>query len=221
MALGSAKEKEIVHLLSLLTLNPQHCDGAFTAFEHLSEGERDELLSLAESNHVVLRALDPLAQQARKRSATASEDAGNGAASLAWIAAWAEARIEIERRRVANALGALHSICRELETAGVGVLRHDVLVENLQLRLARPAKPIHLLRQSPVAMMRINLRRRLDQRDDFPRQHRTSLRVSGMPSLPSGTFDTAGRRFPTPPAAPRHGTARRGCSSPKSFAAPR
>jgi hypothetical protein len=115
MALVSSNEKEVIHLLSLLTLNPQPCDEAFTAFGRLNEGEREELLSLAESNHVVLRALDPLAREARKRLTTAS---GDEAASLRSTAEWAEARIESERRRVANALGALHRICGELEAAG-------------------------------------------------------------------------------------------------------
>jgi hypothetical protein len=73
MALASPKEKEIIHILSLLALNPQHSDEAFTAFERLSESEREEFLSLADSNHVVLRALEPLQRQAASRAAEADK----------------------------------------------------------------------------------------------------------------------------------------------------
>ena len=73
MALASPKEKEIIHILSILALNPQHSDEAFTAFERLSESEREEFLSLADSNHVVLRALEPLQRQAASRAAEADK----------------------------------------------------------------------------------------------------------------------------------------------------
>ena len=131
MSLASPKEKEVIHLLSLLALNShdslapsgqqQVCRGsrqaeAFTAFEGLSESEREEMLSLAASNHVVLRALEPLEREARSRMA----DAGNGGGSV-WLASmveWAGAQIERERARIAHALAGLYEICRELEAAG-------------------------------------------------------------------------------------------------------
>jgi hypothetical protein len=107
MALASPKEKEIIHILSLLAINPQGSGEAFAAFERLSDGEREELLSLADSNHVVLRALEPLRAAASK-----------GAATNVGIAEWAGARIEHERGRIAKALASLHEICLALEAAG-------------------------------------------------------------------------------------------------------
>ena len=145
MALASPKEKEIIHILSILALNPQHSDEAFTAFERLSESEREEFLSLADSNHVVLRALEPLQRQAASRAAEADKrnlpqvsaeqrdaepgasvskeflgDAEPGAsiATYVGIAEWAGAQIKRERGRVAKALASLHEICSELEAAG-------------------------------------------------------------------------------------------------------
>jgi len=119
MILVSPKEKELIHILSLLALNPQdsatssgqqprgRCwDEAFDAFGRLNENEREQMLSLAASNHVVLRALEPLQRLARGRM------------DMAAIAEWAGARIECERARVAHALAALHQVCRELEAAG-------------------------------------------------------------------------------------------------------
>ena len=145
MALASPKEKEIIHILSILALNPQHSDEAFTAFERLSESEREEFLSLADSNHVVLRALEPLQRQAASRAAEADKrnlpqvsaeqrgaepgapvskeflgDAEPGAsiATYVGIAEWAGTQIKRERGRVAKALASLYEICSELEAAG-------------------------------------------------------------------------------------------------------
>ncbi len=124
MSLAASKEKEAIHILSLLALNSQHslapsgrqqvCRGprqdaeeerAFSAIERLIEAEREELLSLAASNHVVLRALEPLEREARSRMVDS-------------IAEWAGAQIQIEQARIARALAGLHQICRELEAAG-------------------------------------------------------------------------------------------------------
>jgi hypothetical protein len=116
MSLASSKEKEVIHILSLLALNSHHCEEAFTAFARLNEEDREEMVSLAASNHVVLRALEPLQREARSRMA----DAGNGGGSV-WLASmveWAAAQIQTERARIAHALAGLHEICRELEAAG-------------------------------------------------------------------------------------------------------
>lgn len=104
MALASPKGKEIIHILSLLTLSPQKADEAFTAFERLNESEQQEFLSIADSNHVVLRALEPLLRVAANRAEG--------------IAEWAGVQIERERDRIAKALAWLHEICSELEAAG-------------------------------------------------------------------------------------------------------
>lgn len=105
---SSLKEKEIIYLLSLLALNPNRADEAFAAFRRLTPAERDAFVSIANSNHVVLRALDPL-----HRSACNAGELG--------IATWAEEQIECERGRIANALARLYEICETLETAGFAV----------------------------------------------------------------------------------------------------
>jgi hypothetical protein len=130
MALPFAKEREIIHILSAFAIDPQHADETFnhssepgstgppfTAFSRLSESERGELLLLADSNHVVLRALEPVQRLAASRAA-ASANAGNETANYLEIAEWAGAEIERERGRVAKALASLHQICSELEAAG-------------------------------------------------------------------------------------------------------
>src|SRR5271169_3158787 len=115
MALASPKEKEVIHILSLLALNPQSANELFAAFERLSESEREEFYSLADSNHVVLRALEPLHQVAASRAAANS---ANGVATYVALAEWTGTQIERERSRVARALASLHKICSELEAAG-------------------------------------------------------------------------------------------------------
>jgi hypothetical protein len=114
MALATPEEKQIIHILSLLALNPEHPNEKFTAFARLDEPEREQFLSLADSNHVVLRVLEPIERLAASRAA----GAGAAAANYAEIAEWTGTQIERERGRVAKALDALHEICSALEAAG-------------------------------------------------------------------------------------------------------
>src|SRR3569833_945860 len=58
------QEREHIHALSLLTLNPTQADQAVRHVAALSPEERETFLALADSNHVVLRALEPLRQAA-------------------------------------------------------------------------------------------------------------------------------------------------------------
>ena len=93
-------------VLSRLTLDPQHADTAIGYVAGLSNDERDQLVSLADSNHVVIRAFQAVAQQA-------SNDAA--------LAAWARGILDRERERIQNALTFLHHICDELEQCGCPV----------------------------------------------------------------------------------------------------
>lgn len=99
------KEKLSIHVLSILTLNPAQAEEAVRYLGSLTPEERDEFISLADANHVVVRALEPLAR--------AAEQVGNTE-----LVAWANTAIEKERARIANALTWLERICNELEAAG-------------------------------------------------------------------------------------------------------
>jgi hypothetical protein len=105
MAAVSAIEKQVIRALSLLTLNPNGAGEALQLVASLSPQQRDEFLSIADSNHVVVRSLEPLAHMA--------ERTGNKK-----IAVWARAAVEKEYARIANALPYLHKVCDELESAG-------------------------------------------------------------------------------------------------------
>ena len=105
MAVAFSNEKQVIRALSLLTLNPDNAADALEFVAALTPKDRDEFLSIADSNHVIIRSLEPLSRLA--------ERAGNTE-----LAAWANAAIEKEQRRIANALPYLHKVCDELEQAG-------------------------------------------------------------------------------------------------------
>src|SRR3954467_1170361 len=105
MAVAPSNEKQVIRALSLLTLNPDNAGDALDYLAGLSPKDRDEFLSIADSNHVIIRSLEPLSRLA--------ERAGNTE-----LSAWAKAAIEKEQRRIANALPYLHKVCDELEQAG-------------------------------------------------------------------------------------------------------
>ena len=104
MASSLPRESEFVHALCSLTLNPAAAAEPTRFITGLSAPERDELLALADSHHVIVRALEPVLQQARVLDNPE-------------LAAWAQAAITKEEDRVANALAHLRAICDELETA--------------------------------------------------------------------------------------------------------
>ncbi|ABF40966.1 hypothetical protein Acid345_1965 [Candidatus Koribacter versatilis Ellin345] len=105
MATAVANEREHIQALSQLTLNPAASAEAVRHFAALNQAQRDELLSLADSNHVVIRGFQPVM---------------NGALSmnLPELAQWAQGVIEKERGRIINALSKLEVICNALEAAG-------------------------------------------------------------------------------------------------------
>src|SRR5205085_463292 len=74
----------------------------------LNARQRSDLLSLADSHHVVLRALRPVAQ--------AAVLSGNSE-----LAAWANSAMVKEEQRIDGAIPQLHGICRDLEAAACPV----------------------------------------------------------------------------------------------------
>ena len=101
-------EHSYIDALSALTLNPQDSEKAYLFVAGLSDQELTELLSLANANHVIVRAMKPVYECAAK----------TGNLSLA---AWAENAMAAERSRVNNAFEHIESVCRGLEAAGCPV----------------------------------------------------------------------------------------------------
>lgn len=105
---SASQEKVHIHVLSILTLNPTNAASVGDALRHvasLTKSERDEFISLANSNHVIVRALEPLA--------AAAAQAGNTE-----LQSWAQETIAKEEARISNALPFLERVCNELELAG-------------------------------------------------------------------------------------------------------
>jgi Uncharacterised nucleotidyltransferase len=105
MAELQTRDQQNIRALSVLTLNPTKIDEVIPYLAGLNQAEREEFLGLADSHHVILRALTPV------QNATLS----NGHSELA---SWAANAIENEQARIANALDYLSRICQELEAAG-------------------------------------------------------------------------------------------------------
>ena len=99
------QEREHIHALSTLTLNPMRADEAVRYVADLSPEGRDEFISLADSNHVILRALAPVRQTAVA--------VGNKP-----LADWASGVMEKEHARIDNAVKYLHRIVSALEAGG-------------------------------------------------------------------------------------------------------
>ncbi len=106
MPQGNVSIREVIDALSRLTLNPRDAEPAVERIARLGGQERSELLALADAHHVVIRALEPVRQQA----------------TTADLRDWAEDAIAAERVRIAGALPVLESVCNELEAAGAPVV---------------------------------------------------------------------------------------------------
>ena len=105
MAPAVAREAEYLDSLCSLTLNPDHADKALALVSSLTDQDRSDFLSLANSHHVVIRALLVVARYAAHTGNTE-------------LAAWAANSLEEEQSRITNALTWLESICEQLEAAG-------------------------------------------------------------------------------------------------------
>lgn len=101
MAEAIARETEYINLLLKLTLDPTSASEALPTVAQLTPSERQDLLTLADSHHVVLRAFNSLL------SAKPSAD----------LAEWLGVAVAAENDRISNALGHLSGICNALEAA--------------------------------------------------------------------------------------------------------
>lgn len=106
MATAIAREKELVQALSILTITPERADAAAHLIGSLNDQEWSDLISLADSHHVVVRSLQALAPAVQTDSATQQRIL---------------AALDSERARIKNALFHLDNVCRELQTAGCPV----------------------------------------------------------------------------------------------------
>lgn len=102
---------QIIHRLSQLTLNADKAVSALRYLAALSDEQRAEFESVADSNHVIVRAL-------RAAQSALADKPPNGEAHLA---VWIADVIRRQEQRIANALSFLQGICRELEDAGCPV----------------------------------------------------------------------------------------------------
>lgn len=96
----SPKISQELHVLSQLTLKPADSTSAISYIAGLAPEQRDSLVSLADSNHVVVRAL----------SVVASLEAPHTE-----LGGWADTVLRKEHSRIQNAVTYLHHICDELE----------------------------------------------------------------------------------------------------------
>jgi hypothetical protein len=94
-------------VLSRLALDQNHPEAAIASVAGLSNKQREQLAALADSNHVVVRAFQVIAQREVARDSE--------------LAAWANGVLDKERQRIQNALTFLHHICGELERGGCAV----------------------------------------------------------------------------------------------------
>src|SRR3954468_18362656 len=104
MSEKNAIEQSYIDALSRLALNPENSEEGYRFVAGLSDQERTELLSLADSNHVVIRALKPVYERATRD--------GN-----VTLAAWAENSMAAERSRIGNMLEHTQRVCQGLEAS--------------------------------------------------------------------------------------------------------
>jgi hypothetical protein len=98
-------ERVHIHALSILTLSPAQAGEALQHVFTLTPEERQEFVALADSNHVVMRALEPL-----RKAAMAS--------GKAELTQWTRGVMEGEQARIDNAVRKLNEIVRALEEGG-------------------------------------------------------------------------------------------------------
>jgi hypothetical protein len=114
-----SQEREYIHALSLLTLDPAQADEAVRYVAGLTAAERETFVSMADSNHVVLRALEPL--QRVTKTPISAKDAqmwSTEASTNSELAQWEAEVMEREHARIDNAVRKLHEIVSALEEGG-------------------------------------------------------------------------------------------------------
>jgi len=103
---NSADNAALLHSLLQFTLSPATAEDAVGYLSKLKPNERESFESVADSNHVVVRAL----QAALQKLAPGSE-----------LANWTGQVIFRQEQRIQNALPILQHICEELENDGCPV----------------------------------------------------------------------------------------------------
>src|SRR3569833_207300 len=101
----AARDKDHIFALSFLSLNYSRASDALEHVSSLVDVECEVFLKLADSHHVVLRALEPLQIAAQQSGFSA-------------LSGWCLNEIEREKARIANAVSHLQKITAELEAAG-------------------------------------------------------------------------------------------------------
>ncbi len=101
------KHAAIIRSLFQLTLTPYDCAEAVLHLETLGEADRELLIEIAGSHHVVLRALGPVLE--------------NNSPSYG-LRRWAAEQMAREQTRIDHALPRLHAVCDALEEAGCPTL---------------------------------------------------------------------------------------------------
>jgi len=104
MASKLNREAEYLNALFSLTLNALQADEAVSRVCSLTAKERGDFISLADSHHVVVRALTTVRDHATRKGDALS-------------AKWADEEIEKEHKRISTALVYLRAVCDELENA--------------------------------------------------------------------------------------------------------
>jgi hypothetical protein len=92
-----------IDALLQLTLNSSNADSAVAYIAGLDAVDRERVVALADSNHVVIRAFSVVAALAGENQE---------------LSTWVNGVLAKERARIQNALTFLHHICHELESAG-------------------------------------------------------------------------------------------------------
>src|SRR5579884_179912 len=101
----ASTENASIDALSMLALNPNHCERAQQYVAGLAPAELESFAALADSHHVVMRGLLPVLEYAERGANKPLE-------------AWAAEVLANEQMRISNALKHLHLICTELEANG-------------------------------------------------------------------------------------------------------
>jgi hypothetical protein len=101
-------EKQYIDAFFKLTLRPAAAADVFPLFAALSPHQRQDVVELADSNHVIIRVFEVINRVAGNRG-------------LAEIQAWAVSVLAAERARISNALGRLQLVCEALEEASCPV----------------------------------------------------------------------------------------------------
>jgi hypothetical protein len=102
-------ERQYLDAFFKLTLRPASAADVFPMLQALTLAQRQDLVDLADSNHVVVRVFEVINRVAGNRG-------------VPEIQGWAVTVLSLERARIAEALGRLHTVCEALEEAGCPVV---------------------------------------------------------------------------------------------------